>query len=232
VYLSVPGGLAGLPLFRTVPHTFIFMFLWTVLSVEFIYTWRVIFNSLFILASQSQTLFFIGVSFHFLNNTSLKTSPRCHYTVVDLSWTPLLLSVIVRSVDILLWVSEFHTSSVLCPWGVFFRALAVVMLCRRYWFTWLSLFCQHWGEVKPCLQLQFHVLTLQYFSALPQNFVIKSFFFLLWMKVSGLIKLKASSATNTTLLSSFSAEGTTDFVMRDCVNKLKYCKCENGGAIC
>jgi hypothetical protein len=27
VYLSVPGGLAGLPLFRTVPHTFIFMFL-------------------------------------------------------------------------------------------------------------------------------------------------------------------------------------------------------------
>jgi hypothetical protein len=176
-------------------------------------------------------LIIILVSASIFSITSLKTSPRCHYTVVDLSWTPLLLSVIVRSVDILLWVSEFHTS-VLCPWGVFFRALAVVMLCRRYWFTWLSLFCQHWGEVKPCLQLQFHVLTLQYFSTLPQSFVIKSFFFFFFMKVSGLIKLKISSATNTTLLSSFSVEGTTDFVMRDCVNKLKYCKCENGGAIC
>ena len=55
VYLSVPGGLAGLPLFRTEPLTFIFMFLWTVLSVEFMYIWRVIFNSLSILASQSQT---------------------------------------------------------------------------------------------------------------------------------------------------------------------------------
>jgi len=52
------------------------------------------------------------------------------------------------------------------------------------------------------------------------------------MKVSGLIKLKTSNAANTTLLSSFSAEGTTDFVMYDCLNKLKYCKCENGGAIC
>jgi hypothetical protein len=87
VYLEDFGGL---PLFRMEPLTFIFMFLWTVLSVEFIYIWRVIFNSLFMLGSQSQTLFFIDVSFHFLNNMSLKTSPRYHYTVVDLIWTPLL----------------------------------------------------------------------------------------------------------------------------------------------
>jgi len=84
-----------------------------VLSVEFICIWRVIFNSLFIVVSQSQTLFSVGVSFHFLNNTSLKTSPRYHYTVVDLIWTPLLLSVIVRSVDVLLWVSETNFFSAL-----------------------------------------------------------------------------------------------------------------------
>jgi len=51
------------------------------------------------------------------------------------------------------------------------------------------------------------------------------------MKVSGLIKLKTSSASSTTLLASFSAEGTADFVMHDCLKKLKYCKYENGGAI-
>ena len=229
VYLSVPGGLAGLPLFRTEPLTF--TFLWTVLSVEFVYIWRVIFNSLFILVSHSQTLFFIGVSFHFLNNTSSKTNRRYQHTVLDLIWTPLLLSVIVRSADVLLWVSETNYFSAL-SWGVFFHALAVVMLCRRYWSTWLSLFCQHWDEVKPYLHLQFHVLTSQYFLVLPQSFVIKSSFFLLWMKVSELIKLKTSIATSTTLLSSSSAEDTTDYVMHNCLNKLKYCKCENGGAIC
>ena len=122
VYLSVPGGLAELPLFGTEPLTFTFMFLWAVLSVEFMYIWRVIFNSVFILASLSQTLFSIGVSFYFLNNTSLKTSPRYRYTVVDLIWTPLLLSVIVRSVDVLLWVSETYFFSALF-WGVFFMPL-------------------------------------------------------------------------------------------------------------
>jgi len=51
------------------------------------------------------------------------------------------------------------------------------------------------------------------------------------MKVNGLIKLKTSSATNTTLLSSFSAEDTTDFVMHVCLNKLKYFKYENEGNV-
>jgi len=69
--------------------------------------------------------------------------------------------------------------------------------------------------VKPYLQLQFHVLTLQYFAALPQSFAFKSSFLLLWMEVNGLIKLKTSSAISTTLLSSFSAEDTADFVMHD-----------------
>jgi len=51
------------------------------------------------------------------------------------------------------------------------------------------------------------------------------------MKVSELIKLKTSIATSTTLLSGFSAEDTTDYVMHNCLNKLKYCKCENRGNV-
>jgi len=51
------------------------------------------------------------------------------------------------------------------------------------------------------------------------------------MKVSGLTKLKASIATSTTLLFSFSADDTASYVVHNCLNKLKYCKCENGGNV-
>lgn len=43
------------------------------------------------------------------------------------------------------------------------------------------------------------------------------------------MKLKTSIATSTTLLSIFSAKDTADYVMHKCLNKLKYCICENGG---
>jgi hypothetical protein len=102
--------------------TFIFMFLWTLLSVEFIYIRRVILNSLFIPVSQSQN-FFIGVSFHFLNNTGLQTNPRYQYTVLDLIWTPLCSVALLDLLIFLVWFSETNFLSILSYCVVFFTLL-------------------------------------------------------------------------------------------------------------